>query len=123
RPDAAPLPAPDVAGEPERSDGFDGRVAPRAREPADQRKAKPTVVDGQRARSEKRVQELPSSMRKTFEVASRGAVQEVELDLLDRQTRLERVNRHTQLATEAGGEWETGRPGALAQASLPGARL
>ena len=55
-------------------------------------------------RREEHVAKLPPTVDEAAEVATRGAVREVELDLADVEAGMKRVDRHARLDAEAGGD-------------------
>jgi hypothetical protein len=81
------------------------------------------VVDGERAGREQDVQQLAPAVEEAGEVAPRGSMVEVDLDLFHAQPRPECVDRHPHLAAEARCQRKARRAGSGTQATLARQRL
>src|SRR6185437_13398499 len=112
-------PGAEVVDEADRGDRRHARLED-GDDPADQREAQAPVVRRVWAEGEQDVPQLPRAVDEPAEIASRRAVAQRELDLLDAQPGAQRVESHPRLAAESGGGREAGSAGAGREHALAG---
>ena len=114
--------APHVVREPDRGDRAD-RSAAEPGDPADDGEPQAAVVHRLRPACEERVQKLAAAMQKAAQVTAGRAVSERKRDLVHREARARRVDRHPGLAAEPGREREARLPRGGRKEALPRERF